>query len=89
MAHLGIDHSKKVIAELGAVAVAVVGIAKRGVGLGALRQLFVVLEDVKGLLVDAPKALPELADVDPAEAGELATACYVLVKSVVGAIAAA
>ncbi len=86
---LGIENSKRVIAELGEIAVTVIGIAKRGIGLGSLRQLLAVLEDVKELASAAPKALPELTDVDAKEAGELATASYVLVKSIVAAVTAA
>lgn len=83
---LGIEHSKKVLADLGAIAVAGIEIAKKGGGLGALKQIFVLIEDVKGLISEAPLALPELKDVDSVEAGQLATAAYDLVKSVISAV---
>lgn len=84
---LGIVKSKEVLADLGVVAVGVIGIVKAGLGLRSITKLLAILDEAKDVIENAPKALPELADVDAAEAGELATVCYNLVKSVVLAVA--
>lgn len=84
---LSIDHSKKVLADLGKVAVDGIHIAKHGVGIGALQDIFALMGDVKDLIAEAPKALPELQDMDAKEAAEMAQAAYEMVKAVIAAIA--
>lgn len=82
----GIDHSKKVVEDLGKLVMDAIPIAKHGVGIGAISQLFTILADVKDLLAEAPQALPELKDMDSAKAGELSSVCYEMVRRVITSI---
>ena len=85
----GIEHSKKVIADLQAVAITGVKIAKHGIGLGALKQVLDLIGEAKDLIVEAQAALPEIKDLDAQEVGQLSAACYGLVKSVIDAVVTA
>lgn len=94
MEKLGVAKTLEVISDLTELAVDGIGLAKaasRGaLGLPALFAGVVkVASDVKELVSDAPLALPELKDVDQAEAGQLATASYGMVLRVLAAIKAA
>lgn len=80
---LSIDHSKKMIMDLGKLVGDGVQIVKHGVGLGSIYQIFQVIADVKELIMEAPHALPELRDIDSQEAGELASAAYEMVKHII------
>lgn len=84
----GIEHSKKVLVDLGKLAADGIQIAKHGIGFGAIKQVLSMVEEAKDLIVEAQAAFPELKDLDSAEAGELATACYDLVKGVIDAVVA-
>jgi hypothetical protein len=46
------------------------------------------MSDVAELAKDAPAAMPELKDIDAADAGQIAAAAYGLVRAVMVAIAA-
>lgn len=85
---IGIDKTLETLEDVGELVVDVLELAKRGVGLGSLARLLEILRDVQAVGTDAPAALPELTDIDPVEAGRLATAAYVQVKRIVLAIAA-
>ncbi len=80
---VGIDHSKKIIKDLGIVSCGVIRIVKRGLGLRSIAHILGMLDEVKDVLEMAPRALPELADIDPVEAGQLAQAAYQVVLEVV------
>ena len=84
---LGLDHTKKVIAALAEIAVGGVAIVKRGGGFGSITKILGLLGDVKDLISEAPKSLPELTDLDAAECAELGAAAYKLVRDVVQAVA--
>lgn len=86
---LGIEHSKKVIADLQAIAITGVKIAKHGIGLGALKQVLDLIGEAKDLIVEAQAALPEVKDLDSVEVGQLSAACYDLVKGVIDAVVTA
>lgn len=87
----GIDASLKVFDELGVLAVDGIVLVKefKG-GWGAVfklaAELVPIIKAAQGLMVDAPKALPELADLDAPECAQLGAAAYVLVKKVIGAV---
>ena len=90
---LGISNALKAIADLQAIAVDGVKLVKafgRGaMGLGAvLAAVFELAAAVKDLVADAPAALPELKDLDTAEAGQAGAAAYDCVKAVIAALAA-
>ncbi len=85
---LGVDNSKRVLVELGQVAVGGILIIKKGIGLNSISKLLAMAGDVKELIALAPKALPELKDVDAKESGELAEVAYAVVRDIVNAIAA-
>lgn len=82
----GIAKSVETIQDVGEVVVDVATLVKGGVSLGNLGHLLAILNDVKELIADARQALPELADVDAAEAGQLATAAYTQIKRIVVAV---
>lgn len=86
---LGIQHSLEVVQDLGRLATTGIELAKHGVGLRSLRKLWDMAEDAKELFDDARAALPELKDLDPEEAGQLARECYLVVRKVIDAVAAA
>lgn len=83
---LGLDHSKKMLADFGIIAVDVIKLVKHGVGLGAIREILALMQDVKAAIKEAPLALPELKSIDGAEAAELAECAYDLVKQVIEAM---
>ncbi len=83
----GIDKTLETLEAVGELVVDVVDLMKKGVGLGSLARLLGVLHDLSLIGEDAPGALPELADVDSAEAGRIATTAYVVVKRIVAAVA--
>ncbi len=83
MSVVGIDHSKKVLAELGEMAVDLVDVAKHGKSLKVIWDLF---EKGKDLMKEASKSLPEVKDLQADEAKELVELAYKVVKDVVAAI---
>lgn len=83
---LGIQKTKETIEDLTKIAVAGVEIAKDGLGIGSFLKVVGLLNVVKELVVDAPLALPELADLDAAESAEIGAAAYNMVKSIILAI---
>lgn len=92
---LPITQTLKTLSDLQTVIVDGVKMAKDAAagGFGSWAKLFTdvmgVASDVRSVVTDAPGALPELKDVDAAEAGQIATAAYDLVKAVVAAVVAA
>jgi hypothetical protein len=86
---IGIDHSKRVIADLQAIAITGVKIAKHGIGFGALKQVLDLIGQAKDLIVEAQAALPEIKDLDSQEVGQLSSACYELVRGVIDAVVTA
>lgn len=81
-----IDHSKKVIADIGVIIVDAVQIAKHLSVLTALPKLYEAFGSVKEIVAEAPLALPELKDLSSDEAGQLAAAAYDLVKKIISSI---
>lgn len=82
----GIVHTLKMLADVKTLMVDVVHIAKKGVGIGALKEVFEILSEVKTLIAEAPQTLPELKDLDASEAARLAEASYQMVKDIITAI---
>jgi hypothetical protein len=87
MATVGIDNTLKVLADLQIVSCDLIKVLKKGVGLGSLKVLLGMLDEIKSIAVNAPKALPELNDIDKDEAGRIASASYVLVRAIIAAVA--
>lgn len=85
---VGVVHSKRMLQDVADLAIIGVGIAKKGISIGSLLALGNVLIKVRNIIVEAPQALPELADLDSQESGELAAAAYSAVKAIVNAIKA-
>jgi hypothetical protein len=83
---VGIAHTLKMVSEIKGILIGAVDIAKHGIGLGAVKEVFAMLSEVKGIIADAPAILPELKDLDSKEAGVLAEASYDLIKSLVAEI---
>lgn len=83
----GIDKTLETLEDVGELVVDVVDLVKRGVGIGSLGRLFEVVRVLTEVGRDAPMALPELTDVDSAEAGRIASAAYVQIKRIVVAVA--
>lgn len=85
---LDVSKTKSVMDSAGELLVKGIAIGKHGVGLGSLPAIFDMLNEIKVLLEDAPSVLPELKDLDQAEAGQVAEAAYALVKKVLDAVKA-
>jgi hypothetical protein len=89
----GIENVLKTIKDLEAVAVDGIALAKAatrgplGIG-GVFAGVVKVAGDVKDLVADAPKSLPELKDLDGAEVGQIGASAYGCVKAVLVALAA-
>lgn len=88
MTQLGIEHSKKVLADISELATDVVQIVKHYSLFAAIGKFSEIKKDTLDLMSEASKSLPELKDLDKAEASQLAAACYDLLRSIVTAIAA-
>lgn len=80
---VGLEHSKKILADLADLLLEGISVAQHGVGIGAIRQIMALVADMKDLLIEAPLAFPELEKMDAAEAQELAKAAYELFKNIV------
>lgn len=85
---LGVQKTKETLENLAELAVDAAVLVKGGITFGSLGKVLEVLGNLKALVESAPQALPELMELDPAEAGEVATAAYVAVKKVVAAVTA-
>lgn len=86
---LGVEHSRKVLKEVGELAEGLIDLVKHRTVIGMVFALPSVLGDVKDLVAAAPKALPELGDIDQAEASLIAGDAYALVRRIIVKIAAA
>jgi hypothetical protein len=84
----GILHTLKMMADIKALMLDVIQIAKSGVGIGAIKQVLEILSSVKQIISEAPATLPELKDLDSSEAGRLAEASYEMIKDIIRAIVA-
>ncbi len=83
----GIDETIKSLAELSKLTTDLVGVIKAGgFRLSVLPAVFDMASEIKALVKDIPAALPELADLDAAEAGQVGAAAFSLVKQVIVAI---
>lgn len=85
---VGIASTKKVLIELSELAVDAITLVKHGSIFSALPKLAEIFADAKALVADAPHALPELEDLDQAEAAALAAAAYQAVHAILQAIQA-
>jgi hypothetical protein len=74
------------LADIKEILLEVISLAKHGIGIGAVGQIFAMLGQVKSIIAEAPAVLPEIKDLDGQEAGKLAEASYDLVKSMIQAI---
>jgi len=83
---VGIIETKRAFLAIAELAVDAVGLAKHGIGFGAIAKVVEILKDIKLVAEAAPHALPELADLDQAEAAELAQVAYQVVHSILQAI---
>jgi hypothetical protein len=86
MALVGIAHTKQVLGDIQTISVELVKIFKGGIGFRSIPALLGLLDEVRRIATEAPKALPELKDIDAAEAGEISTQAYILVKALVDAL---
>ncbi len=84
-AKVGVEHSCEFIKDLQELAVGLVRVVKKKQYLALLG----LIGEVKDLVEGAPKVLPELSDLEPAEVGVLSAASYSLVRSVIAAVVAA
>lgn len=74
-----IDASLRFFADLSQLMVHAVDVAKSRSVWGALA----LIPEIQAIVVDAKAALPELADLDAAEACKVAAAAYECVKAIV------
>ena len=85
---VGIEKSLEVFEDLEKLGVELVKIAKNGLGLGSMFRVLEILKNAAELVKDAQGAIPELADLDPKESGQLAERAFVLVKNIIVAVKA-
>lgn len=78
-----ITNSMKIIADLQALIADVMDLLKAGVSFSSIPKLLSMLALVKDMISAASNALPELSDLDAAEAGQLSQAAYALVLSII------
>lgn len=85
----GIEKTLATFDDVATLTVDVIAIVKAGgFKLSVLGKIFELASVVGVLISDAPAALPELKDLDAAEAAKLAGAAYDMVKKVITATAA-
>lgn len=85
----GIEKTIAAFSEIGNLSVDAIGIVKAGgFKLASLPKLLDALNQINQLIKDAPAALPELQDLDMAEAAQVGAAAFDLVKKVIGAVSA-
>lgn len=85
----GIEKTVATIGELGSIAVDIVSIVKDGgIKFSSLPKLLDIITQANALMKDAPASLPELTDLDAAEAAQVGAAAFMLVKKVMGALVA-
>jgi hypothetical protein len=82
---MGIDKTLEVFESLGSLAATGLQIAKGGIGIGSIGKILDVMKDINELVKDIPAALPELQDIDGAEAARIGQAAYGLVKKILAA----
>lgn len=83
---MNIDHSQKVLADLGDIVSNGIEIFKNGIGLGSLKKVFALEKEFKDLIAEAKQAMPELKDLDPSEVQLLLASSYALVKKIISEI---
>jgi hypothetical protein len=83
---LGVQKSLEVITDVEVLVVEVVDLLKSGVSLSKFGKILTIVGVVQELVADAKEALPELKEVDAAEAGKLAEASYKAVQKIVQAL---
>lgn len=81
---VGIVETKKTFVEISELVADAIALAHGG--FSSIGKIWEILGDVKELAASAPKALPELADIDQAEAAELAAVAYQCVKKIIEAV---
>lgn len=86
----GIEKTLETFDDLGALSVDLISIFKAGgFKFSMLPKILDIAQKVGELVKDAPAALPELTDLDAAEAAQVGGAAFSLVKKVIVALAAA
>lgn len=83
----GIENTLKSISDLDKVLCEAAPLIKSGVSIGSLAAIFKLVSDLSSLGSEITQVPPELKDLDVAEAGQLAGACYVCVRDVLAAFA--
>lgn len=83
-----IQNCVAVIDDLEKVCLDIVGVVKAGAGwFTVLSAVFKIAKDAQDIVARAPGLLPEVKDIDPAEAGVLTQKAYNLVLNVLKAVA--
>lgn len=72
--------------DLGNIAVDGITLVKKGISFASFGAIIDLLGQVKELVADAPMALPELMDLDAAEAAQVGQAAYVVVSKIMVAL---
>ncbi len=82
----GIDKTLQVFDDLGELAVSAVSIGKKGLSFSAFGDLLKVLAAGKELIIDAPVARVEFAQLSAQDSAKIGEAAYVLVKKIMDAV---
>lgn len=78
----GIEQSLKAEADLGKVLIDLVVLAKGGISLGNLGEVFKLFNDLNAIGKDAALVLPELKDLDVQEGLQLLNGAYAVFKDI-------
>lgn len=85
----GIDKTIETFSDLGKLSSDLIAIVKAGgFKLSVLPSILDLAKQVGELVADAPSAIPELKDLDAAEAAQVGAAAFELVKSLISALSA-
>lgn len=79
----GIQETLETIQALKELVVDAIDVSKGGITFSDLAKLFEIIGDLKDLADSAPKALPELKDLDAGEIGQISAAAYQALREIV------
>ncbi len=83
----GIEKTLESFKDLGDLSVDLIGIFKAGgFSLGSLPKMVDAISKVGELAIEVQAVMPELADLDVSEAGQVGAAAYAFVKKVMSAL---
>jgi len=80
---VGIEHSKKVLVDIGKMSLDVIQIVKHFSVWTVISKMGDILVEGKALIEEAKSSLPELQDLNEEEVKELTSQAYIMVKKII------